>query len=161
MIVTIRLYRDSIPVLLFLIPYSPPLSDYGYAQICALTLSVSLDTWKSGHRGDRWRQSRGEEAAEWTSHESLLCVLNASTIQESTYGFEISGWVYWLVCGVSAEGDRVRGLCSDLSMFLRRSDTCTLPLTMRAQARYRLCFGSARISWWSLLKASLNIWSSL
>lgn len=32
---------------------------------------------------------------------------------------------------------------------------------MSAQARYKLCFGSARINWWSLLKASLNIWSSL
>lgn len=56
---------------------------------------------------------------------------------------------------------RNKGFSSDLSMFLRTSETCTLPLTMRAQARYRLCFGPACISWWSLLKASLNIWSSL
>lgn len=46
-------------------------------------------------------------------------------------------------------------------MFLRRSDTCTSPRIMSAQARYKLCFGSARINWWSLLNASLNIWSSL
>lgn len=50
---------------------------------------------------------------------------------------------------------------SDLSIFLRRSDSCTSPRTISAQARYKLCFGSARINWWSLLKASLNIWSSL
>lgn len=125
-------------------------------NMCSNSFSFSwhMKTWSPG-------RSVRAEAAEWTSHESLLCVLNAGTIQGSTYGFEFSGRIYWLFCSVGAEGDRVRGLCSDLSMFLRRSDTCTLPLTMRAQARYRLFFGSARISWWSLLKASLNIWSSL
>lgn len=43
------------------------------------------------------------------------------------------------------------------SMFLLISDTSTFPLTMSAQARYRLRRGSALISWWLGEKASENI----
>lgn len=47
------------------------------------------------------------------------------------------------------------------SIFLRTSDISTFPLTINAQAKYKLCLGSAFINWWSLENESENIWSSL
>lgn len=118
-------------------PPFPPL-DTMVTQKYVLSQQLLFQFLLTCHRVCR-ESSEGRAEERWVLNEPVM-----NHCCRCWMGYYMGEWVWRSSMGPVRVGvpthqlfcrRRSRRWCTDLSMFLRRSDTCTLPLTMRAQAR--------------------------